>query len=156
MKLYMLIGIPGTGKSTLRNKLYTKINALIVCPDDLRNMMLNAEHSHLHFEQSIEPAIWSSIYYILESTMELQRNIIYDATNINKSSRFKIIEIAKEHGYDVVGIVMTASSELAIKRDSERKRSVGSLVMKRMIASYQPPSLDEGFLEITDDIKILQ
>lgn len=145
---YMLIGLPASGKTTFCNQLWKNTNSLIISPDSIRKMLLNSSLSGVYFKQEIESIVWISIIELLNSTCQLQKNIIYDATNISIKSRENILLILKKYNYEIIGIYLDTSLESIYERDKIRQEKVGKDVINRMVASFQLPTLDEGFTKI--------
>jgi predicted kinase len=92
--LLMLIGIPGSGKSTWLNGLeettrdggkyclYNDMPFYVVCPDKIRKQ-LSGNISN----QSINIQTWQEAIDITRGCLEHGTNVILDATNVNTSYR---------------------------------------------------------------------
>jgi hypothetical protein len=91
------------------------------------------------------------------SALKKNQSVVYDATNLTRKSRKNIIQ-AVPAGNSIIGAVIWASIETCIQRDSQRDRSVGEAVIKRMVKNFQMPWYDEGFdsvfIERTEDTTI--
>ena len=145
-KLIILVGIPGSGKSTYA-KDYIKKN-----PDTL-HLSSDKIREELWGSESVQGDP-SEVFSIMQSrAVEALKNgtdVIYDATNINRKDRSHIIDICPRFA-QIEARIIWASIETCIRRDAERKRTVGKSVIDMMLKRFQPPFYDEGF----DDIKII-
>jgi len=150
----MMIGFPGSGKTTVRNKLIkTKLKnnkdlPLLVCPDEIRASMLYSSITGVFFDHSIECIIWEIVPQILKEIIKQEKDIIYDATNLSLYNRKSIIEIFKETKYEIIGIYINTSIEECKKRNEKRKAKVSDEVYTKMSNIFIEPSIDEGFKKI--------
>lgn len=142
-KFIMLIGLPGSGKSTWAEKYMTEnSNTVIISSDEMRKELFNDESSQ---EDN------NRVFYEMEvrtlNHLNNGVNVIYDATNVVRKRRKTFLDklptwvIKEAH-------VIWAPLEVCIERDSSRDRTVGKAVIWRMVKSYQPPFFDEGFNRI--------
>jgi len=146
-ELVMMVGIPGSGKSTyvqqLKEKGYEVIN-----PDAIR-FELTGDMA----DQSQNKRVWDLTYERLVKLLKSGRNAVLDATNVNLSNRRKFMNAVKEEVPNVVfkAIVVNVDKEEAIrrvqKRVSEGGLDIPSDVMDRMYNNMQlnPPTEEEGF-----------
>lgn len=143
-KICVVVGIPGSGKSTYCEEI-TKNNPTFKCvsSDTIRKELLGSEE-----DQSDN----SRVFYIMQNKalnyLEEGYNVLYDATNITRKSRAAILSkvpnwVQKE------AIICWAPIEMCIERDANRERSVGKSVIQKMLRNYQVPYFDEGFDRIT-------
>lgn len=148
LKAYMLIGIPGIGKSTYAQnwKNEDPKNREIVASDEIRK--------DLYGDESVQ-GDWNEIvdemeYRIMLNSAEM-KDIIIDATHTNRRSRRNMIHLLWKNGYpDITGVWFRPDVERAINQDSTRKRHVPHHIIKTMAERLknEPPMIDEGFFEI--------
>jgi predicted kinase len=86
----MMIGIPGSGKSTIVNDLAKEYNASVVCPDQIRKN-LTGDIS----DQSRNNEVWSIAKQFINDALDGNINVILDATNTVSKYRKKFIEDLK-------------------------------------------------------------
>jgi len=143
--VYMLVGIPGSGKTTFAKELMKRYNAEIISTDKVRKDNPNLK----------ENEIWPEVYKLCADKINENKDIIFDATNITPNVRARFDnELAKYNvTYDKVAFFIKASVEECIKRVEKRNQLPGELYLPlEVIASYGkkiiPPTIDEGFKEI--------
>lgn len=142
-RLIMLIGLPGSGKSTWAAKYVTEnSNTVIISSDKIRKELFNDENSQEDNNRVFYEMEVRTLNYLNNGV-----NVIYDATNVVRKRRKAFLDklptwVVKE------AYVIWAPLEVCIERDNSRDRTVGKNVIWKMIKSYQPPFFDEGFNRI--------
>lgn len=87
---YMMVGLPGSGKTTISKKLSKEYNAIIISTDELREELLGDVQ-----DQSSNGLIFQeAIHRIIENLKD--KNVIFDATNINYKKRMSILQQLKK------------------------------------------------------------
>lgn len=149
MKLYMLIGLPASGKSTYALKLLElckKLNeeAIIISSDEIRKEILGDVN-----DQTQNSLVFEEVEKrVLENLKE--HNVIYDATNINYKRRMNFLK--KVGNYCAkIAILMATPYETCIERNNQRERKVPIEAIKRMYHNFYVPQHYEGF----DDINVV-
>jgi predicted kinase len=153
-KCYMMIGIPGSGKSTyIKNVLQSQSNLISISTDEYIEKIAkeqNGTYSSVYDSAINDANNWfnSELYKIMNSSSDF----IWDQTNINiKSRKFKIKQLAK-HNYEIHGIAFEVEKEVILDRLNKRALETGKFIpesiINSMIKSYQKPTLEEGFHNI--------
>lgn len=157
--LYFFVGLPGSGKSTWRNSgMITSFRGedeitfkTVLSTDDYieekarrENMSYN-EAWKIHAKDADK---W--LKSVLNSSLGLLCDVIWDQTNIYKKSRIKKI---KRFGndYKKYCIVFNRTLDELIEVNDKRKsygRNLPNAVLELMYKTYEEPTLDEGFDEI--------
>ena len=141
--LYVLIGLPGSGKST-----YAKtLEGNLVSSDEYREKT-TVDSSH----QSANDKVFKQLYSDIRETMKTGEDCIFDATNCTYKSRTRILELALKYKYFATAIVVYQPIDKCIAWDTLRSRSVGSDVIWKYAKSFQFPQYEEGF----DSIRIVR
>ena len=149
-ELIVMVGIPGSGKSTYVTELAEQGYA-IINPDNIR-----VEITGDMADQSRNAEVWREANGRLLRLLGEGRNVVLDATNVDPVRRKELLDMVRESGVDVdiKAYVKPVDKDEAIRRVKGRA-SQGGLdvpeeVMDRMHNSFTetPPSLDEGFSEI--------
>lgn len=144
-KFYMMIGIPGSGKSTIAEEIALKEPAIIVSSDVIRG--------DLYGDESVQgdPAkVFRIVHENVKYYLRKGCNVIMDATNINSKKRVAFLrEINKVYpDCEKIAVVVVADKDTCVSRDLFRERTVGYDVIERMITNFQPPHYYEGWDKI--------
>lgn len=130
MILYIPVGIPGCGKSTLVKALSPRTT---VSSDAIRAALSSVE------DQSRNAAVFEIFYNNIETSLELGlpgATTFADATNLDSRSRATLCDIAQRTGADT-HLILFRNLEQAIARNLKRDRVVPGDVMLRMIEKYE-------------------
>lgn len=141
--LYVLIGLPGSGKSTYAKTLEGKLFS----SDDYRKKITGDSS-----DQSANDKVFKQLYSDIHETMKTGEDCIFDATNCTYKSRTRIIELALKYKYFATAVVVYQPIDKCITWDTLRSRSVGSDVIWKYAKSFQFPQYEEGF----DSIRIVR
>ena len=129
--LYVMIGIPGSGKSTYAKNIP---NATVVSSDEIR-YELTGDYSNLTKDKQVFSLLEKRILDLLKAG----KDAVYDATNINLTKRRKITakysDLAK-----IVYIYMDTSLKTALERNKKRERKVPEDVIRSMYRNLKTPS----------------
>ena len=144
--LILLVGIPGSGKST-----YAK-NYISDCTKNTIHLSSDSIRAELYGDESIQgnPAdVFSLMQKRAVDALNNGHDVIYDATNITRKDRASIIGICPKIAKIECHIIW-APIETCIERDSKRERTVGKEVIDRMLKRFQAPWYDEGIDSIVN------
>ena len=143
--LYVMCGIPGSGKSTWLRK-NTKPEDKIISRDEIRFSIIQEGEEYFSREEEVFEKFCSEIKTALNDGYD----VYADATHINRGSRKKLLQQVAIYADDIVAIEMPTAVSLALKRNEEREglRYVPPSAIKRMYSQYEPPDLEEGFNDI--------
>ena len=146
-KVYMMIGIQGSGKSTYSKELSLKLNIPIVSTDRIR----------LDNPTMPEEEVWTNVYSMCANYLKSGSDIVFDATNItpNVRNRFKDNLAKYDVKYDLIGIYLNTDIEICYKRVVDRnERKMEHYLPPEVVYNYAsnfiPPSKEEGFIEIIE------
>lgn len=144
--LILLVGIPGSGKTTYAEK-YIKENpnAVHLSSDKIREELWGNEAT-----QGDNNEVFSLMQYRAIDALNNGQSVVYDATNITRKDRSYIIALCPKFAKIECHIIW-ASIETCIERDAARERTVGKEVIDRMLKRFQAVYYDEG----VDEIKII-
>lgn len=140
-KLYILIGCPGSGKSTFaKDHLCDKY---VVSRDAIRFEMLKENEPYFIHEKSVYKKY---VDQIKEGLM--LGDVVADATHLNYGSRMKLLSsLGSLSDIEVIGIVMQTSLKTCLDRNSQRvgRTRVPEDALINMYNSLQIPDGNEGF-----------
>jgi predicted kinase len=141
MRIVVLVGLPGSGKSTwLQRTAGGGISS-----DAVRKLLADDET-----DQSIHTFVFQTVRYLLEQRIAIGRPVSYvDATNLTPEERRPYIAIARCHGYRVEAVFFDVPLEVCMRRNSGRSRVVPAEALEKMAAKLIVPSVAEGFDEVS-------
>ena len=116
--LYLAVGLPGSGKSTYINNFIKGKNIEYLGSDELRAVFGKGED-----DQSVTPQVFSHIKKKVDEYLKDGKNVVVDATNINRKDRRDYINTAKKYGTKVVVHVFKMDRVGLIERNKKRGRS---------------------------------
>lgn len=139
-RLIVLVGLPGSGKSTYANSLE---NVVIVSTDAIRAELgdVNAQDKNAEVFQIAHKRVRDNLFN--------GRDVVFDATNISRKSRRAVLACVPKGCRKECVLVWTPIKQ-CLKNNSERDRKVPEEVIYKMVKRFNTPAYYEGF----DDIKI--
>ena len=143
-KLYMLIGLPASGKSTIAKEISKSEDAEIVSSDEIRKELLGDIN-----DQSQNELVFKEVGKRIKDRLKVG-NVIYDATNIDYKKRRAFLQQLNKMEVKKIAVLIATPYEECLERNAKRKRSVPEYVIKRMYHNFYIPQKYEGF----DDIEI--
>ena len=142
--LYVMCGIPGSGKSTWAREHLTN-DDVYVSRDDIRFSFLREGDDYF----SKEKEVWDTFVTSINEALEMGYNVFVDATHINPGSRRKLLNALRfKEGIDVRVIHIDTPIAETIARNELRKdtnRYVPTSVIQRMAQQFEKPDFSEGF-----------
>jgi predicted kinase len=141
MRIVVLVGLPGAGKSTWLER----IGAVALSSDSIRRLLSDDET-----DQSIHPRVFQTLRYLLEQRLAIGRPVTYiDATSLTPEERAPYLEIGRAHGCEVEAIFFDVPLAVCMERNARRLRVVPPDALARMAAKLLPPSVAEGFARVS-------
>lgn len=152
--VYMLIGLPGSGKSTVAEKLAKGQDAIIVSTDKIREELFGDEAI-----QSNEKYNGNTVFCIAYDKVKLAmlegKNVIFDATNVKRKDRKYFLDLLRpekflalqETNYEYMfhAILIATPYEKCLENNLNRRRVVPEEVIKRMMCNFEVPMKFEGW-----------
>ena len=141
MRIVVLVGLPGSGKSTYLER----IGATGLSSDAVRKLLADDET-----DQTIHARVFQTVRYLLEQRLEIGRPVTYiDATNLTPEERAPYIEIGRAHECEVEAVFFDVPLSVCLERNAQRHRVVPAEAMAKMAAKLVPPAVEEGFARVT-------
>lgn len=152
----MMIGLPGSGKSTWADRLMAERPGYrLIATDDIR--------AQLYGNAAIQGewmAIWRTVLQQLHESYRAisegtASGVVYDATNVRRRHRREFIQAAQGVGYQpLIGVWIDTPLMVCLERNLARSRQVPSAVIEKMHRQLTaaPPTVAEGI----DDLKQVQ
>jgi predicted kinase len=141
MKIVLLVGLPGSGKSTYLER----AGLTAISSDAVRKLLADDET-----DQSIHLRVFETVRFLLRQRLDIGRALTYiDATSLTPEERRPYIEIARSYHCEIEALFFDVPLEVCLERNSHRSRVVPPEVLRAMAAKLVPPSTAEGFDGIT-------
>lgn len=143
-KLILMVGIPGSGKSTKGFQVAEDNDFAYVCRDFVRNMV---DLGYSKKEQAVTKKVFMSL---VEAALLRGDTVVADATHLSVGSRVPLVELGKQYGVEILAIVMNTSYETCILRNAQRNEvdKVPVETMRGMLKSLTAPTELEGFSNV--------
>lgn len=136
----MMIGLVGSGKSTMAQELAEKCDANIHSSDTIREELSGDINN-----QDINDLVFRTLHNRIKEDLRNGKNCIYDATNINYKRRMAFLQELKNIPCEKICVLMATPYETCLERNAKRDRCVPEDVIKRMYMNFDPPHVYEGW-----------
>lgn len=151
---YLMVGLPGSGKSTLCQNLLNENQELeIVSTDEFIEQYAkekNMTYGKAMRELGDKPQ--ALMNNKIQKLLKDKKSFIWDQTNVFISARKKKIKMLSQNKYTVIAIVTELSFEelnrRLDKRVSEGGKRINIKIINDMVEGYTRPLYNEGFSEI--------
>ena len=141
MRIVVLVGLPGSGKSTY----LAQLGATGLSSDAIRNLLADDET-----DQTIHDRVFQTLRYLLRQRLAIGRPVTFiDATNLTVEERRPYIGIGKSYGCQVEAVFFDVPLEVCRAQNARRQRVVPEEAMAKMSAKLVPPDVEEGFSRVT-------
>jgi predicted kinase len=137
MRVVVLVGLPGSGKSTWLEQ----TGSVGLSSDAIRRLLADDET-----DQTIHDRVFETLRYLLRQRLGIGRPVTYvDATNLTPEERRPYIAMGKSYGCAVEAVFFDVPAEVCRERNARRNRVVPEEAMAKMAAKLVPPEEKEGF-----------
>ena len=141
--LYIAVGLPGSGKSTYAKNFIKDKDIEYLSSDSLRAVYGKSEE-----DQTVTPLVFGHIKRKVDEFLKDGKNVMVDATSVNRKERSDYINTAKKYGAKVVAIVFKMDRQGLIDRNKKRGEQGGRVVpdwvIDKMLNKFEEPSYSEG------------
>jgi len=135
-KLYTMVGIPGSGKSTIANQIP---NTVVISSDAIRKELYGAEEIQGNGKQ-----VFDLVYKRIGEELAKGNDVVFDATNLTPRARKAVFRFSAEH----IAVYVRTNLNTCLARNSARFRTVPKEIIFKMNGRLIPPSKLEGFKTI--------
>jgi predicted kinase len=157
--LYLLMGLPGSGKTTLGKLLEEVTGATYLSSDDYRLMLFKKPC----FSQKEHDMLYATLDHNVLHLLEAGHDVIYDANLNRRIHRNEKYALAKEYGSKVRLFWVKTDDELAKKRRVEKQDErlipngeTSEKMFDRIASVFEEPEADEPFTEVAGTNMTLQ
>ena len=145
LSLVVLIGISGSGKSSLAKKLFKRTE--ILSSDECRAIVSDDENNQASTNDAFDV-----LYYIAGKRLKNGLLTVIDATNVQKESRKGLVELARTYHCLPVAIVLDLPEKVCEERNKNRlSRNIGAHVIHQQSQQLKKSIKhlkEEGFRQI--------
>ncbi len=148
-KLYMMIGIPGSGKSTwVNNQDWLKDAFYISSDNHIDKYAISVGKTHDEVYRKYIKIAEKLVKQDVINAISNNKDVIWDQTNTSAKVRKK--KLAKFTDYYKIAVFFKVpdEAELTIRLNSRPGKSISYNTLCRMKSSLEIPTLAEGFDEI--------
>jgi len=138
--LYVLIGLPGSGKSHWAQTNAHQINAIVVGSDEVRAEIQNPRDGN---------AVFAEVERRARAHLQTDRSVILDATHYQRRYRTYAIDLARQLRVPCVAIWFDTPLATALQRNGWRTgdrfgaQRVPDHIIRNMAAHLDPPGREE-------------
>lgn len=151
---YMLIGVPGCGKSTISEELIKDMPQLQIASSDLiidqyaKKKGKTYSQVHRDYVEEAQKIMTRQV----QDMMKKGESFIWDQTNVFASARKKKMTTLTQNKYSVIAITIELTPEELEKRLKKRVDNGGKFISPKIVAdmllNYTRPTYDEGYQEV--------
>ena len=144
--LFMLVGLPGAGKSTY----IVNLGSVRVHSSDALRQELYGDIN----DQSHNQELFTELHRRIKSDLMNGFDVVYDATNLNKKKRIAFLQELKNIACQKCCVLFLTQYKVCCERNAARSRVVPDHAMRKMYMNFQPPDYREGFnhiIQVYDD-----
>lgn len=153
-KVYILIGVPASGKSTwIANQPFDWNNTVVASTDNY--IERKAKELKSTYSDVFSDHISQATNYMLKTVMdafENNLNVVWDQTNTSVSVRKRKLKMIPDNYIKIAVVFKTPEqNELQRRLSSRPGKNIPSDVLRRMISDFTIPTKSEGFDEIIEN-----
>jgi len=141
IKMVMLCGLPGAGKSLYADKL--KEEGYVIHSSD----KIREEFSDIN-DQSNNQEVFVTLHKRIKEDLRNGKSVVYDATNLNRKRRMAFLNELKHISCERICILVATPYEMCVVQNFKRDRRVPVEVIWNMYKSFNVPCEQEGWDDI--------
>ena len=148
-KVYVLVGVPGSGKSTWIKNQDWALGMTIVSTDAFVEDYARAQGKTYNevFKEYMPTAIDLMIEQVVFAR-EHGHTVIWDQTSTTVKSRKKKFNMLPDYEHIAVVFKTPNPLELAIRLKNRPGKNIPQQVINSMISGWEEPTLNEGYAEV--------
>lgn len=142
-KFYMLVGLPGCGKSTWSTENKNILFDEIFSSDEYRKNLLGDINN-----QTNNDLVFNTLYRDMINALKNGKSVCFDATNINRKDRKRCLNKIKNIDCEKIAVFFAVDTTTIKEQNSNREKEVPEFVIDRMLRKFEIPFKGEGFDDI--------
>ena len=135
-KLFVMVGLPASGKSYKAEEIAKKELAYVVSSDAIRAELWGSEEV-----QGDNSVIFDEVYKRVRNLLSDKKNVVLDATNLSSNRRRTLLQDLKKTKCEKICVVMATPIKICYERNSTRSRKVPDEVIDRMWREFEFPAI---------------
>lgn len=137
MAFYMLVGISGSGKSTIAKKIRDSLedNAEIFSSDEIREELYGDASIQKDHEK-----VFRILHRRVKEALSQGKTAVYDACNLSAKRRRAFLQEIQKYKTPKHCVVIASDYNSCVKNQEKRDRKVPVEVIKRQIKSFEFPN----------------
>ena len=148
-KLYVLVGVPGSGKSTwVKNQEWAKDCVYVSTDLHVEEEAVRVGKTYNEVFNDFMPEAVDMMCNEIIKARNMGLDIIWDQTSCTVKSRKKKFNMLPDYHAIAVVFKTPEKAELDRRLAGRPGKNIPEYVMKSMISNWQEPSEEEGFKEI--------
>ncbi len=162
----VLFGLPGTGKTTVREELCKYLDFYYFSTDELRRDVLTCSSENFSYEDTA-PLTWDEILmayrivcYAAKPLLELKKHVLFDASFPSKLMRQYVIDLAKNTDSTIYFMEIVCPEyivkERLLRRLNEKtsESNAGWEVYKKVKKSFEPFEEDHFVIDTSKYVTV--
>lgn len=134
--IFIMSGIPGSGKTTLAHQLAEQHNAIVHSYDDM--LMANTK-------QSMNGDVKMLWLNGMRADLLAGRSVVCDGLPLTVSERAKLVSVFADIPCEKVLVMKVVPLKICLKRNRERQRRLPDFVIEQSAQKMEAPTKDEGW-----------
>ena len=134
VRLIVMCGLSGSGKSTVAKELAAKYNATIFSSDALREELFGDVNEQKHNQE-----LFAELHRRIKECLRHGKSAIYDACNLNYKKRMAFLAELKNIQCSRICVLVATPYEECLKRNAARDRKVPEYVIERQYRQFDVP-----------------
>jgi len=147
-KLYILCGIPFSGKTTLARRMVNKFGFTRIDLDEVKFNLFGSSITDSEIDKSGWDRVYQVMYKEIEDSLKLGKTVIHDTGNFTKNERVLVKKIADDLGIESITIFVDtpekeAYKRLLMNRNNKERFDVSDADFKSTTIEMEIPDVDE-------------
>ena len=147
-RIYVMVGIPASGKTTWIERTLPK-PVVRIRLDRIRRETYG--YHPVQLESSKEKKVWSRADLLLSKAIRVAHDVVVDSMALTTEWRQRILKVAdgaSQAPLEKVAVFLDTPVDLALSRNQNRRKHVPAEAVREMRCHVRPPSRKEGFSKI--------